>query len=67
MKKNCLIELKELNPPPYVSSVKETEVAKSLSSDAAPHDDLSIYCDSDRQNSTKESTQSQTKSKIRRR
>lgn len=58
-------ELKELNPPPYVSSVKETEVAKSLSSDTAPHNDLSIYCDSDKQNSIKELAQSQTK--IRRR
>lgn len=61
------IELKELNPPPYVSSVKETEVAKSLSSDTAPHNDLSIYCDSDKGNSTKESAQSQTKPKLRRR
>lgn len=60
-------ELKELNPPPYVSSVKETEVAKSLSSDTAPHNDLSIYCDSDKRDSTKESNQSQTKPKIRRR
>lgn len=57
-------ELKELNPPPYVSRVKETEVAKSLSfDDTAPHNDLSIYCDSDKGNSTIQSNQSQTKTK----
>lgn len=35
------------NPLLDTSCALEAEVAKSLSSDTAPHDDLSIYCDSD--------------------
>lgn len=37
----------------------EAEVAKSLSSNAAPHDDLSIYCDFDSETIAQDSVKSQ--------
>lgn len=44
--------------------MSEAEVAKSLSSDVAPHDDLSIYCDFDNETITQDSVKSQVNKMI---